>query len=44
MPLYQAATILANAVCGLVYYQDFDQTRIVGSRVYPALYFLGLGK
>ena len=43
MPLYQSATIAANAICGLVYYQDFDSRRIVGSRVYPALYFLGLG-
>ena len=42
MPLYQSATIAANAICGLVYYQDLDSRRIVGSRVYPALYFLGL--
>jgi len=43
LPLYQSAAIAANAMCGIVYFNDFGYSRIEGTHVSPPLYLVGLG-
>lgn len=41
LPCYQAAAIAANAVCGIIYFNDFGSTRIDGTHVSLPMYLCG---
>jgi hypothetical protein len=43
LPLYQSFAIIANAMCGIVYYNDFGANRVDASHVSLLKYMVGLG-
>lgn len=43
LPLYQSFAIIANAMCGIVYYNDFGANRVDASHVSLLKYMAGLG-